>query len=335
MVRILTTIALMCAMPVVALAAAGDEWVSIPGKETHADPAAPTLVLNPLGQNPGTSPSNPYSAIFNEYKTEAMGASDVRVVTFSIHLNGVQPRASWAGARFNIHWDGTEVDIDAIGTATPSPIEWVPWPTFAALPRLNGQKVSQTAYLNNTWLPARSQGTQSMNASWTAWDPQAINSGRSTGLPVSTRVPIFWAVIHVKNSQISNNSDFDITVTGQNLYHISAGSSSAVLDASNWVYVPGDSTESPFFNDPTHGPSVRVRNARGEALNPDLGLGAGEWVHLDQSMHAVEEASGFIATQFQIGTRIGIEHVPEPVTAALLLAGAGSLFVARRRRAAK
>lgn len=278
---------------------------AVPGDALVISPIVVPPDLYSTGMGTGTTPENPYSTVFNDYKTSPARESDVIKLDIGVHLAGLAgtTRAEWAGARFKIHWDGTEVDIDGIGLAPP----FLP---YGSTPKYNGLSV--------TTLPPRSQQNNTDTFEWTAWDPAALNSGWPGGAPHSVFIPLIRVTIHAKNTDPINNSDFDFTITGQNIYHVSTPRSSGYLEPSDWIYVPNPGA--PW--DPGHIDPV---------TNPDE-LGRGMWYHLDQPVHTVSQPSGFWATQIGVGARIGLEHVPEPITLGLLAGGVGMLVAGRRRR---
>jgi hypothetical protein len=62
--------------------------------------------------------------------------------------------------------------------------------------------------------------------------------------------------------------------------------------------------------------------------------GFGEWVHNPQTftVHVVNSLFWATTTWISGVGAVGVEHVPEPASAMLVLGGLGTLIAARRRR---
>jgi hypothetical protein len=172
-----------------------------------------------------------------------------------------------------------------------------------------------------TGFPQSDPSVQSVAFFRTAWDPSAPNSGRP--LPQSQIVPLANFVPHAKNTTPRNNSDFDLTVMAWNIRHILPGPGSTQVPPSALVWATSQyEPNQADFHLPTPIPTDYPN---------------GHWVHIPFTWHMPAGlGSNFVATL--AGTAfIGIEHVPEPVTA--LLAGGGALLLAcswglRKRRMA-
>jgi len=147
----------------------------------------------------------------------------------------------------------------------------------------------------------------------TFWSTQWFNSGANNG-PASQPFPIGALVFHASNTDPINNSDVDITFSAWNIWHVTSAEQSQVVEvpASIWLYVrPGETW--------------------GQPVEP----GQGYWVHNETPFTAHVVASLFWATNAFIGGQggIGVEHIPEPASVALVLAGLGTAVLARRRGA--
>jgi hypothetical protein len=152
----------------------------------------------------------------------------------------------------------------------------------------------------------------------TFWATSAYHSGTTNH--ASQTVQLGNLDFHASHTNPINNSDTDITFSAWNIFHVTqtAASGNGNVPASNLLYVrPGQAVS-------TWGQGVAPRP------------GEGVWVH-NPSPHPVHlAASWFFATgTFVTGAwGVGVEHVPEPAAAAMLIGGAGIMLVARRRRRA-
>ena len=257
-------------------------------------------------------------------KSPPLATSDTTFIPVFGHQSAANPPwAGWAGGIVKMHLlDATELDVldffSAIGPMTPLA---APGGTLTA---------SGFAYLSPFGPP--SSNLTSLPASFN------LSAGAPSGLNVSTSSTFFLGdvAIHVKNSTIANNSDIDLTFMLWNIWHLRTGTTFAsqiiTLDPSDRIWVPSS------INDPSQlhtASSLLALPPGGSLANPNS-----HWLHLNQPwlIHLTGSfGSGFYATG--AGTlNLGIEHVPEPTTGALigtgfLLLGA-SRYLRRRRLAA-
>ncbi len=236
---------------------------------------------------------------------------DSEVWTLPVDFHPSVDIPNFAGVLMKMHVaDATEVDVDKIipvldptGTAPPYDEPFGP----------------------------QSQNQQSVTKWFTAWDPNAQQSG--IDLPASQNIHAFDIQLRAKNTDAQNNSDIDLTAMVWNIRHLRdtpANSQIITLQPSDWAYgFPGQ--------DPLGLSELPTQN-------PEPGQGV--WYHVDPAewpdgkrLHLTANIPGsfFYATQVLAGTawRIGIEHIPEPVGISLMLSGVGAVGAAtlcRRRR---
>ena len=241
-----------------------------------------------------------------DIKSPPLRDSEVWTLTVDYHSPGIP---NYAGALMKMHvLDAQEVDVDKI------------------VPVLAGTGIVYTDPFG-----PRSQNEQSVPLLFTAWDPNAAQSG--IDLPDSQIIPVFDIELHAKNTDPRNNSDVDLTAMVLNIRHLQhtpVGSQYLTLQPSDWAYgFPGQNP---------------IALSEIPTQNPEPGQGT--WYHVDPAawpdgkqfhVQASFPGSFFYATQVLAGTvwKIGIEHVPEPVGIGLMLSGAcavGAAMLCRRRR---
>jgi hypothetical protein len=161
----------------------------------------------------------------------------------------------------------------------------------------------------------------------TLWNSAAINSGIFNG-PSSVPFPVGLITFHATGTTLGQNSDTDITFNAQlgfggagfspfNIFHLTSfQSGSYILYPSLLIYVPLT---------PGGGPGEP-----GQVVEP----GFGTWIHLQDTRTVFLPASIFFGTTAFISGQggIGIEHVPEPASAAMIVGGLGLIAAAVRRR---
>jgi hypothetical protein len=261
-------------------------------------------------------------------KTPPLMDSDTFTIHISIHNTAPNPPwAGWAGAIMQMHLlDNGELDVDAFHAS-------LPWravgPGGTVFPGPGPVSVPIASPLG-----PRSMNVVSAPAQITFWHP----AWSMSGIPIQPSVnqPLGTGFFHVKGSSPVGNSDVDATFRFWNIWHIFGGPGSTLirLDPSDrlWVASPFQNqqqlhTAGSFYGfPPAPGPTPFDPNAH--------------WLHITEpaTFHLLgNEGSFFYATQLNTAT-LGVEHVPEPASAALiglgLLSLAASRTVRRRRLAA-
>jgi hypothetical protein len=277
-----------------------------------------------------------------EIKTPPMRDSDVYTLPIDWHFPGTGgpaeiPGAGWAGGRIKIHvLDASEVDVDAIIPKAPGYLYRIlPSGTFPGGP-LPG---IYTGPITGPFGP-RSNNVTSAPLYITAIHPLAQQSGIDP--PVSHREPLFDVVLHAKNTNLGQNSDIDLTLMFSNIWHNRGGTpGSELIHFPNSVSIWSNSNVSDdpsswqqFHINPTTDP-VFASNFR-IPEGPPIDV-PGHWVHIPESLvfHTFPgPGSTFFKYMLTTAWGIGIEHVPEPVSFALVGLGlvCGSMGVFSRRR---
>jgi hypothetical protein len=255
--------------------------------------------------------------VITDIKTPPMQASDVFSLPLAIHPAGQPPWAGWAGARMSMHIaDAGEMDV--LGLA---PVPGMLGPAFT-----------------NPFGPT-SGNSQSVTKIFDAWHPAAPGSG--INVTPSVNLPIFNVTIHVKNSNPAGNSDVDATFGFWNIWHIRdnpVGSTLVQLRPSDYVLVRSSIQDiQQLHNNNPGSPFFSHYQFPTNPATPETG----HWLHdLEPITFHLFPGPGsqYYATFLNTAT-LGIEHVPEPASAALLGAGvasavAGMWFRRRRRKLA-
>ncbi len=264
--------------------------------------------------------------VVTEIKTPPLQDSDTFTIHISIHNTAPNPPwAGWAGAIMSGHLlDNTELDVDAFHPVLPM--------------RATGPGGTPFVFPASSFVKSplgpRSQNVVSVPFTVTFWHPEASMSG----IPIQPSVnqPLGTGFFHVKGSSPAGNSDVDATFRFWNIWHVfgnTMGSTLIRLDPSDFVWVPSSfdnqgqlhTAGSLYQFPPPPHPSP---------FNPNA-----HWLHISQpaTFHVSEFGfSVFYATFLNTAT-LGVEHVPEPASAALiglgLVAIAASRTVRRRRLA--
>ncbi len=247
--------------------------------------------------------------VITTIKTPPMQASEVITLPLAIHPAApAPPWAGWAGARMKAHiMDAGELDVDAI------------------VPTAGGT-VTGPPYIEP--FGPRSMNAQSVPIFFTAWHPLAQQSG----IPVqpSVNLPVFNMTLHAKNSDPSGNSDVDMTLMFWNIWHIRdglPGSTLVHLDPSAYILVPSSIQDL----EQLHRPDSLYQFPTNPVQPGEPGA---KWLHIEQpvTFHLPGgPGSQFYATFLNTAT-IGIEHVPEPMSAVMLVGGAFCAVMSRRAR---
>ena len=259
-------------------------------------------------------------------KTPPLATSDTTFIPVVPLVPPTPPWAGYAGSVVKLHlYDASELDVLDFVVA--------PGMELAPLSLPPGAGTSDPGGIASPFGPP-SANTVSSPASFNVFFTTAPPSGFSITAPTPITVADFG--IHVKNSTIANNSDIDLSAMIWNIFHLRSdtnfASLSITLDPSALVWV-----SSSIFNVGqlhTTGSALGFSAAMGGPLNdPD-----GHWLHITNPtmFHLDGFGSAFYAT-FAGTVNLGIEHIPEPTTAALIGGGfllLGASRYARRRRLA-
>jgi hypothetical protein len=279
-------------------------------------------------------------------KTPPLRSSDIYTFPIARHFDPMRPPgepppelpgAGWAGARVTIHLlDPTEVDVDAIIPAPGYGIRWpgAPWSPlppgiYPGIPEPFGP---------------RSNNVGSVPIIVTLIHPLAQQSGINP--PASHVEPLVNLVLHAKNTNLGANSDIDATFRFEDIWH----TRDRTVPGSTQIHFPNSVRKWSFSNvnddpfswqpfhitpsqDPVHASMYRMPEG------PPISDPNGHWAHIPGS-HFFHNYPGFLpgsdffAYMAATVLGLGIEHVPEPVSALLLGVGAvcGSMAVFSRRR---
>lgn len=229
---------------------------------------------------------------FGDIKTPPLTGSQSWSVPIGYHATSAFP--DWAGANIVIKWDTTEVNFTGV---TP----------------MAGYMVT------SPFAPVLTTAGEYSVGAFTVWAPGAFQSGMFNG-PVSSPFTIANFDFNAVGTTPANNSDNDILFGpfftfpwGFNIFHF-ASTGPFMFLASDMVY---------------------LSTAGGNPVMPSTPEpGQGAWFHVASSGALPVQASNFLgtATFFALEGAVGVEHVPEPASILLVLSGAGSLLIARRRR---
>ncbi len=261
------------------------------------------LVASAHGQH-GTGPTNGFDTDadkFVDVKSPPLKESDTWGTLWSIHINDNQGPApggvsNYAGFLFDLQYDGGEVSSLTMFPSGPHAVFSLP-----------GGGVADTLSF------AGSDGNHHTVQPLAVWVDPAVAVGSGTFLPNSQVTSLFFVEFHAKNTTPANNSDLDIHISQLGVIRHNVDQGVVVtLQASDWVYL--------------------VANQPGASFAP---FGQGTWVHLsDTTIVTNMPPSAFYATARSLGeaASYGIEHVPEPASFGLLIAGAACCAVGRFRR---
>jgi hypothetical protein len=143
-------------------------------------------------------------------------------------------------------------------------------------------------------------------ATVTAWHNNAANSGVNPA--PSSVLSVFRLTGAAINTTTANNSDVDLLISAWRIIHI-PDTTFFTLQMSDLVYVTPLGFQKEFVP------------------------GNGVWSHATFGGTTFITASAFVARQISNVAGYGIEHVPEPISVSLLLAGIGMVAFRPQRRA--
>jgi hypothetical protein len=261
--------------------------------------AALVLAFAPLAFGQGGVATGP-GQVDTAFKTPPLLDSDTILIPLDMHPTTAMgaPWLGWGGALMNLHLaDPTEVDVLA-GSNPAGGITTLPFGPPSA-------------------------GVASSSVRFTFFHPAVFGSG--IPLTPSVNQPIFTLSLHAKNTLPINNGDFDLTASFANIWHVIGGTAFAsqvvLLDPSAYVFVTSNITNTG---------QLHTTNSLVE-WNPAT-PGTGHWLHVDLPLtfHLTGGPGSNIFATFVNTAKIGIQHVPEPTSAALLGLGLGALALSRR-----
>lgn len=275
-------------------------------------------------------------------KTRPLRESDVHIQPIARHFDPTRPQepppelpgAGWAGARVKIHvLDPTEVDVVALVPAPPYAIRWNGAPWSPVPPGIYPGPVPEP-------FGPRSNNVASVPIIVTLIHPNANNSGINP--PFSHVEHLFDLVVHAKNTHPRNNSDIDVTMMFSDIWHTRPREvpGSTVIRFPNsvrmWTYSVFDNPsiwQQFHIFDPPYNSMYRLPEG------PPIDSPEGHWVHLPpvtfHNFPGIIPGSQFFAYMVATVIGLGIEHVPEPVSLALVgigIACTGMAAFSRRRR---
>lgn len=247
--------------------------------------------------------------LISDIKTHPLVDSEFVVIPIHLHVQDIATAVpNWAGYRLEVHLlDGDEVSITPNTVVDPFGAGTFPSTLDPPFPGTSDQNASSAGLA-------------------TVWHPNALNSG--TVGSASDPIPILDLELHAKNTTIMNNSDTDVQVRVWNIRHLNPGPGSTMLVLQESDYMYGTAN----FNQVTQSelPPFVIQPREGTWFHVGPTVGAQKVIHVPAGL-----GSAFYATL--AGTAlIGIEHVPEPTSIAMVLGGVGALVMARvsrRRRA--
>lgn len=241
---------------------------------------------------------------FEDVKSPPMKESQIGDTTWMIHINGdpstggvagvTNGMTNYAGFLFDLQYDGGETSFVGLSPAGPhTHIE----------PPLGVAK-----------LEVEFQGSQDR---WHVVEPLALwiapDQAKGSGITLdnSQVTALMHLRFHAKNTTTANNSDIDIRISQLGIIrHNTEQGVTVRLQASDWIYL-----------------TTQDGGAFAE-------WGQGNWVHVQDTQAFSVPPSGFYATGQSKGraTGYGIEHVPEPASFGLLIAGAVAVGIGRMRK---
>jgi hypothetical protein len=274
-------------------------------------------------------------------KTRPLRESGVHIQPIGRHFDPTRPEpppqlpgAGWAGARVKIHvLDPTEVDVVAIVPAPLYAIRWNGAPWSPVPPGIYPGPIPEP-------FGPHSNNVASVPIIVTLIHPDARLSGINP--PASHVEHLFDLVVHAKNTHPRNNSDIDVTMMFSDIWHTRPRDvpGSTVIRFPNsvrmWTYSVFDNPsiwQQFHIFDPPYNSMYRLPEG------PPIDSPEGHWVHLPpvtfHNFPGIIPGSQFFAYMVTTVIGLGIEHVPEPVSVALVgigIACTGMAAFSRRRR---
>jgi len=220
--------------------------------------------------------------------------SDSEDYAIDWYAHASEDMANWAGVVFKSHMLDTS-EVDSL---------WIT--TFPG-------------HLSQTTVAGPNANSHAVTATW--WHPDATASGVTMSESDVTSNPFARWDFKAANTTVAGNSDADLSLIACNIFHLAEGKTMTLFE-SDYVWATSGSNPvqgEPFPENPPH------------PDNPN-----GLWQHVAfTTVYTVTApfASNFYAT-FSGATLVGVDHVPEPATALLLVAGgcAALMFAWRARR---
>ncbi|MEX0613084.1 MAG: PEP-CTERM sorting domain-containing protein [Pirellulales bacterium] len=277
-------------------------------------------------------------------KTPPLRDSDIYTFPISRHFDPNRPPgepppelpgAGWAGARVKIHvQDPTEVDIDALVAAPGYLIR------YPGSPHPVGPPAGIYPVVPDPFGP-RSNNVGSVPLIVTLIHPFANQSGINP--PASHVEDLMNVVLHAKNTNLRGNSDIDVTFMFSDVWHTRSDPGSHIIHFPESVRIWSHSNVN---DDPSSWEQFHITPSQDPQYasfyripeGPPIDVPDGHWVHIPFSLNFhtyPSPGSNFFAYMAATVLGVGIEHVPEPVSVALLGMGVACASIgaySRRRR---
>lgn len=251
-------------------------------------------------------------------------AVTVLVSPAALAVDEIGPGGTWSGGSFGILYTPPLAE----GEQYSAPIEYHPqgtytWGNWVGVGFGIDYDPTEVNFVGVTAGPGL-LATSSGGATVTIWNP-----GGATQLPPQSSVfTLANVTFNAQNTTTANNGDVDITFDGGGMYH--PFNIYGATPFSGWVTYMAPSNLLYVGFTPGGQPMTASQWA------PGVEMGEGTWIH-NTTYKEVTLLAGMFwgrATDVIAQGGIGVEHVPEPAAAILVLGGIGALVVARRRRRA-
>ena len=264
--------------------------------------------------------------VITDIKTRPMLNSETTIIPIAIHNTVSNPSGGiigWVGALMKVHiLDATELNVDRFHSIHPSTIHF------------NGTFVGNNpgGTVSNRIGPFAASTTFSF-AGFPQSSPLTFSlitpNWRQSGQNVTASVNKFLGTmtVHAKGSS-GDNSDVDATFMFWNIWHVRPGTSSGnvTLKVSDRVLAPSSITNQGQLHFGPFSTHVFAGNAL-DPLDP-----ANHWLHITTTAPFHLSTASVIFATFLNTATLGIEHVPEPATWALMVLGLVALAVGLRMR---